>query len=180
MMFVQFKENLMQKLNDFQGKLLISVTDGKNLGEVKDLYLDQKIGEVCAIYLGKTGLISRKTHFLPVDQIRLLGVDAWLVNGSDKVAIKDEVKEAESFILANDLRGRLIQTDGETKIGTIGDILVNSKLKVIGFTLDKIHVEGPLSEAKCIAQAAITSLGDSNTPMIAVLEQAERLKVEEV
>lgn len=170
----------MQKLKDFQGKLLISVTDGKNLGEVKDLYLDKNGAEVFAVYLGKTGLISRKTNILSIEQIRLLGVDAWLVNGSDKVMVKDEVKEAEDYLLADDLRGRLIQTDGETKIGTIGDVIVNSKLKVIGFTLDKIHVEGPLSEAKCIARAAITSLGDGDTPMTAVLEQAERLKVEEI
>jgi sporulation protein YlmC with PRC-barrel domain len=30
----------MQKTKEFQGKLLVSLTDGKNLGEVKDVYLD--------------------------------------------------------------------------------------------------------------------------------------------
>jgi uncharacterized protein YrrD len=166
----------MQKTKEFQGKLLISVTDGKNLGEIKDVYLDKDANEVIAVYLGKTGIISRKTHLIHIDQIRLFGVDAWLVNGSDKVMTKDEVEGSDQFILAEDLRGRSIQTDGKTKLGTVGDIVVDSRMNVLGFAFEKIHVEGPLSEQKAVARAAITKLGD---PMIAVLEQAERLKVEE-
>ncbi|MGH9838778.1 MAG: PRC-barrel domain-containing protein [Blastocatellia bacterium] len=167
----------MQKTREFQGKLLISITDGKNLGEIKDVYLDKDCNEVIAVYLGKTGLISRKAQLIHIDQIRLFGIDAWLVNGSDKVANKEEVEGSDQFILADELRGRAIQTDGKTRIGTVGDIAVDSRLNVLGFAFDKIHVEGPLAEAKAIARAAITSIGDSHNPMIAVLEQAERLKI---
>lgn len=166
--------NPMRKTKEFQGKLLISITDGKNLGEVKDIYLDKDCTEVVAVYLGKTGLISRKAQLIHIDQIRLFGVDAWLVNGSDKVTNKDEVAGADQFLLADDLRGRMIQTDGQTKIGTVGDFLVDEKLKVLGFALDKVHVEGPIANAKAIARAAVTSVGD---PLIAALEQAERLTI---
>jgi len=165
----------MQKTKEFQGKLLISITDGKSLGEIKDVYLDKDCGEVIAVYLGKTGLISREAQLIHIDQIRLFGIDAWLVNGSDKVVTQEEVEGADQFILAGDLRGRLIQTDGMTRIGTVGDILVDGKLKVLGFAFDKLHVEGPIAETKSIARAAVTSLTD---PMIAVLEQAEKLKIE--
>ncbi len=169
----------MQKTKEFQGKLLISVTDGKNLGEIKDVYLDKDLKEVIAVYLGKTGVISRKKYLIHIDQIRLFGVDAWLVNGSDKVATIDEVEGSKDFILAEDLRGREIKTDGKTKIGTVGDIVVDSNLNVLGFAFDKVHVKGPLAETRAIAREAITSLGKRNGSMIATLGQAERLKIEE-
>ena len=50
---------------DHSGKPLISITDGKKLGEVKDLYLDQDMRQVAAVFLGKEGLISRKALVIP-------------------------------------------------------------------------------------------------------------------
>ena len=76
---------------------------------------------------------------------------------------------------AGDLRGREIQTEGGTKIGSVGDVIVDEKSKVVGFTLDRLQVQGPLAESRVIARAAITSLGDKNTPMVASLEQAVEL-----
>jgi len=37
---------------DFGGKLLISVTDGRNLGEIKGLMLDQSASRGVALFLG--------------------------------------------------------------------------------------------------------------------------------
>ena len=167
----------MEKTKEFQGKLLISVTDGKNLGEIKDVYLDKEAKEVIAVYLGKTGLLSRKTHLIHIDEIRLFGTDAWLVNGSDKIVGKEEVEGSDQFILAEDLRGRAIQTDGKTRLGTIGDILVDGRMNVLGFSFDKLSVEGPLSATRQIARGALTTIGD---PIVASLEKAEQLKVEEL
>jgi sporulation protein YlmC with PRC-barrel domain len=169
----------MLKTKDFQGKLLISVTDGKQLGEIKDVFLDKDAKEVIAVYLGKTktGMLTRKTRIIHIEQIRLFGVDAWLVNGSDKISTVDEVEGAKEFILAEDLRGRMIQTDRKTKIGTVGDIIVNSNLDVIGFEFEKVHVKGPLSKANAIARAAITKFGKNHDPIVAALDQAEKMKI---
>ena len=70
-----------------------------------------------------------------------------------------------------------MQTDGGTKIGSVSDILIDAQNNVIGFSLGKIQVQGPIAEAKAIARAAVTDLGSENSPMIVVLEQAEKLKV---
>jgi uncharacterized protein YrrD len=171
----------MQKTKDFQGKLLISVTDGRQLGEIKDVYLDKDAKEVIAVYLGKTktGMLTRKSRLIHIDQIRLFGADAWLVNGSDKVVTADEVEGAKDFILAEDLRGRTVQTDGHTKIGTVGDIIVNANLDVVGFEFEKMHIKGPLSETNAISRAAITRFGKNHAPIVAALEQAEKLKIED-
>jgi sporulation protein YlmC with PRC-barrel domain len=43
-----------------QNKPLISITDGKKLGEIKDLYLDGALKRVVAVFLGtKEELITK-------------------------------------------------------------------------------------------------------------------------
>lgn len=167
----------MAATKEFAGKLLISVTDGKNLGEVKDVYFDPQVTKVVAAHLGKSGLINRKSLMVELSHVKLFGLDAWLVDASDIVIAKDDVQGAESYVIGDALRGRDIQTDGGTKIGTVGDILVDTQNNIVGFTLSKVQVQGPLAEAKAIARAAIANFGSDNSPMIVVLEQAERLKV---
>lgn len=167
----------MATTKEYAGKILVSVTDGKNLGEVKDVYFDPEVTKVTAAHLGKSGLINRKSLLVELTHVKLFGLDAWLVDGSDVVIAKDDVQGAETYILGDALRGRDIQTDGGTKLGTIGDILIDTQNNVVGFTLSKVNVEGPIAAAKAIARAAISNLGSEKDPMIAILEKAEILKV---
>jgi sporulation protein YlmC with PRC-barrel domain len=162
-------------LATLNGRLLISNTDGKNLGEVRGVYLDRNVERGIAVFLGKTGLISRKENLIDLKRVRLFGVDAWLLDGSDVVVSKEDFHLGEELILAETLQGREIRTDGGTRIGTVEDVLVDEKFAVLGFSLGKIFVQGPLAEAGAIARGAITSLGDKSSPMIASLEQAEKL-----
>jgi uncharacterized protein YrrD len=50
-------EAKMPNAKDHQNKLLISLTDGKKLGEIKDLYLDGEVNKVVAAFLGTEGLL---------------------------------------------------------------------------------------------------------------------------
>lgn len=161
----------------YTDKLLISVTDGKKLGEVKDIYCNSDATKVVAAHLGKSGIINRKSLMVDLAHVTLFGIDAWLASGSEIVIATDEVQGADKYILGDVLRGREIQTDGGTKIGTIGDILVDAQNNVVGFSLNKVQVQGPIAETKAIARAAVTSLGNNDSPMIVVMEQAEKLTV---
>ena len=163
---------------DFKGKLLISNTDGKNLGEIKDVFLSRDATQVVAAYLGKIGILNRKAQLIDWKKVALFGVDAWLIAGSDTVKNQDDFDGGEEFINADDLRGREIQTDGGTKIATVGDVIIDTAGKVIGFALDKVYAAGPLANSKQIARAAIFDLGNDDKPMITVLEQAETLKLQ--
>jgi uncharacterized protein YrrD len=167
----------MAAVKEYQGKLLISATDGRKLGEVKDVYLDKDAKKIIAVYLGKEGIINRRSLLIDIGKIQLFGVDAWLVNASDTVQGKDDVSGSADYVLADDLRGRVIQTEGGTKIGTVSDVLVNDKLEVVGFALDRIYVAGPVATSKAVAREAISELGGAERPMITVMEQAESLKV---
>jgi sporulation protein YlmC with PRC-barrel domain len=72
-----------------------------------------------------------------------------------------------------DLQGREVQTDGGTKIGTIGDVLLDREAQVIGFSLNRIAVQGPLQEKKAFVRSAVVSFGDKKQPVIISLPRAE-------
>jgi uncharacterized protein YrrD len=162
---------------EYAGKPIISITDGKKLGEIKDLYLDQDMRQITAVFLGKEGLISRKTLMIARSAVQVYGVDAWLVNGSDVVTGPDAISNAETFTLVGDLRGRELQTEGGTKIGVIDHVILDHEARVLGFGLGKVYSQGPLAERKTIARDAILSLGNAKEPMTINLAQAESLPV---
>ena len=160
---------------DHSNKPLISITDGKKLGEIKDLYLDQDMRKVAAVFLGKEGLISRKTLVIARSAVQVYGIDAWLVSGSDTVVGPEAVPESGTFTLVGDLRGRELQTEGGTKIGVIDHVILDNEARVLGFGLGKVYSQGPLAERKAIARDAILTLGAAKEPMIINLPQAESL-----
>lgn len=158
---------------DFNGKSIISIADGSILGEVKDVYLDAEMRQMVAVYLGTEGLIKRKDKVIQRSAVAVLGVDVWLVSGSDVVMEKDSLPDAAAYTLVNNLRGREIQTDGGTKLGVIEDVLLDDNTGVLGFSLGKVYAQGPLAERKAVIRDAITNLGSKDTPMIADLALAE-------
>jgi sporulation protein YlmC with PRC-barrel domain len=160
---------------DQSGKPIISITDGKRLGEVKDLYLDQDMRQVAAVFLGKEGLINRRTLVIARSAVQVYGIDAWLVSGSDTVVGPEAIPESGSFILVGDLRGKELQTEGGTKIGVIDHVILDQEARVLGFALGKVYSQGPLAERKAIARDAVIHLGAAKEPMTINLAQAESL-----
>ena len=165
---------------EHSNKPLISITDGKNLGEIKDLYLDLDMRQVAGVFLGTEGLIKRKALAIPQSAVQVYGIDVWLVSGPDTVAALDDIPESTTFVLVSDLRGREIQTEGGTKLAVIEDVLLDSETRVLGFTLGKVYAEGPLNERETIVREAIIDLGSEDKPMTASLEQAESLTIQSV
>jgi uncharacterized protein YrrD len=167
----------MRTAKEHLNKPLISLTDGKKLGKVKDLYFDGQGSKIVAALLRKRGIINRKTFVIVRAAIQVMGIDAWLVSGSDTVELLENLPESETFLLLSDLMGREVLTEGDHRVGTLGDLILDEAANVIGFNLEQVFVQGPLAERRRIARAAITSLGDKTSPMTTVLEQAETLDV---
>ena len=167
----------MIRSKEHSNKLLVSITDGKKLGDVKGLYLDLDMRRVAGVFLGMEGLINRKALAIPRSSVQVYGIDVWLVSGSDIVMALDEIPDSATFTLAGDLRGREVQTEGGTKLAVVEDVLLDSEARVLGFALGKVYAEGPLAERMAIAREAITDLGNEEKPMTAILSQAESLPV---
>jgi sporulation protein YlmC with PRC-barrel domain len=164
---------------ELQNKALISVTDGKKVGEIKDLYLDADATKVTAVFVGKEGIVRQKTWVIERSAIQVCGIDVWLVSGSDKIVNLDDVAGSQTFILGNDLRGREIHTQGGSKIGTLGDLVLDGEARVVGFTLGKTYVQGALAEKKGIVRSALLNLGSKDTPAIVDLPKAEASELPE-
>lgn len=160
-----------------RNKPLISLTDGKHVGEVKDFFLDPQLKQLSAVFTGKEGLLSRKTFAVARGSIKVLGIDVWLVGGPDVVVNVDTLEGNDDFIKFDDVRGREIATEGGSKIAVVDDVLFDVDGKVLGFALSKVLVPGPLSERKAIHRDAISSCGGEKIPMVTVMNQAESLVI---
>lgn len=158
-------------------KPLVSITDGKDLGEIKGLYLDLDMRQVAGIFLGTEGIINRKVLAIARNDVKVYGIDVWLVAGPDVVKTLEDIPDSAAFTLVSDLRGREIQTEGGTKLCVVEDVILGSEAHVLGFTLGKVYAQGPLAERKAIVREAITDLGSKEKPMTANLSQAESLTI---
>lgn len=158
-------------------KQLISLTDGKKVGEIKDFYFDEKLSRIVGIYLGSEGLINKKHFAMDRANVQVLGIDAWLVKASDVSIPAEDLPEAERLILYSGLRGREIVTEGGTKIGAVDDVLFDAEGVIVGFALHKIVVQGPLAERKVIAREAISTIGSQSSAMTANMALAETMPV---
>ncbi|MBI5032134.1 MAG: PRC-barrel domain-containing protein [Chloroflexi bacterium] len=160
-----------------QNKALVALTDGKKVGEVKDLYLDQDLHAITAVLVGTEGLLNRKARVIPRSTVEVLGVDVWLAKDSESIVDLTTLNEADTFVLANDLRGREIQTEGGTKLGAVEDVLLDDRGNVLGFSLGKVYVQGPLAQRKMITRAVITNIGSKDAPMTTILARAEESQI---
>jgi len=163
----------MATVKEFAKKPIYRISDGKKLGDVKDLYLDEHADRVMAVFLGKEGLIKRKPLAIPLSRITVTGVDCWLAAEDTEPLDAREIDDGERYTLAADLRGRELQTSGGTRIGTIGDVVLDEGFRVTAFALSKVHVEGPVAEAKAVPRESVAELGDGKSPAVMDLEIAE-------
>ncbi|MGH2537615.1 MAG: PRC-barrel domain-containing protein [Candidatus Promineifilaceae bacterium] len=155
------------------GKPIYSVVDGLHLGDVKDLYLDAGLERVTGIFLGQEGLFKRRALLIPLDKVAVLGVDAVLTSASDAVTDTNELVEAQKWVRREELQGRSVDTPGGTKVGAIGDVLLDEASSIVGFSLSRVHVTGPIEEKKSISKAAVVDTGSLDGAMTVDLARAE-------
>jgi sporulation protein YlmC with PRC-barrel domain len=129
------------------------------------------------VYLGSEGLIKRKEMAIPRSEVQVMGIDAWLVTNSEAVVAPEDIPSFVTLMPLNSLRGREIDTEGGTKIGSVEDIIFDDAGEVVGFVLGKIHVQGTLAERKTIARSAISTIGGTTSAMTTDLGKAEATPV---
>ena len=158
---------------DLIGKPIYSVTDGKLMGEVKDLYLDPQATTIVGIFLGKEGLLSRKDLLIPRESVVVFGLDAILVKGAAAQTDSNQYAPAAEWLRRSKLQGRDIDTPGGTKVGAVGDLLVDEEAAIVGFTLARVYVEGPVAEKRLVTRDAVEDVGEVDGVMTVDLTKAE-------
>ncbi len=156
------------------GKPVYSLTDGRQLGNVKDIYLDLEFDLLNGIFLGTEGMFKRKARVIARENIAVFGYDAVLVTDSDVETDNNQTPEVELWLRRDGIQGRSIETAGGTKVGTVGDILFDEKARVVGFSLARVFVAGPIAEKQVVLREAVTNAGGKDGIMILDLTQAEK------
>ncbi|MBP8000031.1 MAG: PRC-barrel domain-containing protein [Chloroflexi bacterium] len=159
---------------DIIGKPVISINEGRHIGEVKDLYLNKELSQVMGLHLGREGLLKRKDLIIPLPNVKVMGIDAILVNRSDVVTDSNEYSDAESWIKVGDLKGRQVDTPGGTRVALVGDVLVGDSAEVEGFAFSRVYVEGPIAEKRLIMRSAVLDTGNEDGAMTIDISKAEQ------
>ena len=158
---------------DLVGKQIISVTDGRSLGNAKDIYMNSELTGITGIYLGSEGLIKRKHFLINRSDVVVFGIDAILVRGSDVTGEESEMPEAVAWVRLSKLNKREIDTPGGTKVANIGDIILGEQGDITGFALSRVYVEGPIEKNGTIPRTAVIDTGDADGVMTIDLTRAE-------
>jgi uncharacterized protein YrrD len=159
---------------DIMGNPVITVSEGRSIGKAKDIYLTNDCQSVAAIYLGTEGLFSRQSFLVRSEDVVTIGEDAVLVKGSDVIYEEtDLVETEENWLRRDELQGRAVDTPGGTKVGKIGDVVINKEGKVQGFSLSTVYVSGPIMENRSVAIHTVMDVGHKDGVMTVDLERAE-------
>ncbi len=164
----------MRHSKDLIGKPVYAIDDGRLLGNVKDVYFDVDLDWLTGIHMGTEGLIRRKSLLIPRESVVVFGIDAILVKNAEAVSDDREVEEADKWIRLDDLRGRDVDTPGGTKVGAVGDVALDAEARIVGVTLSKVHVAGPIAEERYIARSAMLDTGSADGAMTVDLAKAEQ------
>lgn len=151
------------------GNPIFNHQTGNRVGSVKDIYLDSDLRQISGLYIGSEGVMNRTPRFIPRSAIRAMGEDSILVT-----AVPTTEDLPDTWLRRDTLNGREIDTVGGTKIGTVGDIILDQRARVAGFTLDRQFVTGPLADRGAFGRTAVTDPGTTSNRMTIDLARAER------
>lgn len=158
---------------DVIGNPIINLHNGLQIGRVQDLYVDKQLSMITGVYVGSEGLLSSTPKWIPASSIAIISTDTVLVNG-DSIITNELDEAAHPWVRRDELQGHPVDTKGGTKIGRVGDIIFNEEANVIGFSLDRVYVQGPLAERRALRRTAILDIGHEDGKMTIDLDEAEQ------
>lgn len=167
----------MRVTQELVNKPVISTNEGREVGKVQGFYADRNLTHLMAINLGSQGLLSRKENLVKWSDVVTLGEDAILIKDAGCVIDMAEMEDVDNLISRDELSGRAVDTPGGTKIGQIGDIVVDEKATIVGFALSRSHVSGPIAANRAISRKAVVDIGNEDGVMTADLREAEKAEL---
>ena len=163
---------------DLVNKPIYTLDQGKFLGKAQDLFLDDSLEVVLGLYLGSHGLVRRRAQLIRSVDVAVFGLDAILVKNGDVITDDGDLAAAKSWLRRDKLAGRQVDTPGGTRLGILGDIVLDATGRITGFGLSKVYVEGPLADKRIIDRGAVLDTGSEDGGMTVDLARLEAALVE--
>lgn len=140
---------------DLEGKPIVSVADGRILGRAKDIFVDPELSELVGLFTGMEGVIRRRTLVIPSVDVVLFGIDVILVRDADVIVNDQKLPEVKEWQRLKQLQGREVVTSGGTKLGIVGDVILEATGNIVGLNLSRVFVKGPLADKGSVPREAI-------------------------
>jgi uncharacterized protein YrrD len=165
-----------QSTQELIGKPVISITNGQNIATIVDFMIDPEKLSLSALVTSKGSILSRKIEAIRYADIHVWGMHTVLVKDHDVILKEDELYDRDAWMsFLDDLKAREVVTIEGTRLGTIKDLLVDRRGKMLAYELSKVYKQGQAFEGKLILTEATQSLGKD----ILVVDLKKALKVEE-
>ena len=158
---------------DLINKPIYTLDEGKLLGKVQDLYVDDSLEVVLGIFLGAQGLVRRRSQLIRSGDVTVFGADAILVKSANVITDDSELVAAKEWLRRDKLAGRDVDTPGGTRLGQLGDVVVDATGRIVGFAMWKVFVEGPLAEKRVIDRSTVLDTGAVDGRMTVDLSRLE-------
>ena len=158
---------------DLINKPIYTLDEGKLLGKVQDLYVDDALEVILGIYLGAQGLVRRRSQLIRSGDVSVFGADAILVKNADVVTDDNDLAAAKEWLRRDKLAGRDVDTPGGTRLGQLGDVVIDGSGRITAFAMWKVFVEGPLADKRVIDRSAVLDTGQVDGRMTVDLSRLE-------
>ncbi len=125
----------MRKAKTLLGLSVITRTDGKNLGTVRDLIFSDNSQKLLALLMSGPELFHLiDATCVPWNQIREIGTDALMVEGDDSlIKVHSDAVIAEAFDAKQSVDGKQVTTDQGENLGHVSDLYLDDSGYVSAF-----------------------------------------------
>lgn len=145
---------------EFVGNPAIVITSGEMIAEIEDLLIDPVTLKAAAAITSKGSLLSREVEAIPADQVEVWGKDAILTKQTDVVVKEEELDGRDGWLSASsDASGYEVVAEDGTRIGTLGDLVLDHQGQIMGYEMAEVSTEGRVAAANWIDVKATRSLG---------------------
>ncbi len=123
-----------------QGMPVVSIADGEDVAEVRDVVYDPSAGRLVSMTLNKRGFLSgRSRDVLTAASIAAIGRDAVMIEDTTCLAPSDEVAgEAGTPSADRNVLGDEVLTEGGRSLGVVRDliVMVGGTGEVVGYRIE--------------------------------------------
>jgi uncharacterized protein YrrD len=144
----------------FVGNPVIGITNGEEIAKIEDLLVDPDTLKAAAAITSKSTLLSRDIEAIPAEQVEVWGQDAILAKQTDVIVKEEDLGGHEEWLSAsNDIRGYQVVAENGTRIGTLGDLVLDHEGQILGYEMAEVTIESRVAVADWIDVKATRSLG---------------------
>ena len=128
----------------FNGKPVVSLEDGRIIGRVADAYVDPASLRIGAVITSKGGVLRRELEGFLGSEVELWGQDTVLVKRTDILRSGEELGLGERWLRVSDrVHGHEVADSEGTRIGIVGDVIIDSDGSMVGYSLSEIINDSP-------------------------------------